>query len=246
MSFALAVVFSVIAVAAVTALLVLTLTVPSSPLCIRRRITAEVEAPEPEPAPEPKIPRDTSRTYPRPKGSRSKLNRVCPVCGTGSETGDLDGRVLGWPAHWSCAEWLGDWKPPRPEPPPYKPDVALIGYMERGQKPPPASRAEVSGLKCDGCGALLGTGVRYHDTAGHRYCPACDRKGYGHPDRQIVSSFTVTPMALEEHTHKVGDPLPTVRCACGAVFVGPPGYLTEAMKIHRQVGCRQSSSSLPA
>jgi|ERR1039457_448816 hypothetical protein len=74
------------------------------------------------PAPEPKVPRDTSRPYPRTKGSRSKLNRVCPVCGTGRETGDLDRRVLGWPAHRTCAEWLGDWKPPGyVPPPPYRP-----------------------------------------------------------------------------------------------------------------------------
>lgn len=79
-----------------------------------RTVTAEWEAAKerkPEAVSEPKIPRDKSRTYPRPKGSRSKLNRVCPVCGTGRETGDLDRRVLGWPAHRTCAEWLGDWKP---------------------------------------------------------------------------------------------------------------------------------------
>lgn len=102
-------------------------------------VTAEWERgkerkPEVRAAPEPREPRDKDRTYPRPKGSRSKLNRVCPVCGTGQETTALDGRVLGWPAHQTCAEWLGDWHPRRTPTPPYKPDPELIGYMEGGQK----------------------------------------------------------------------------------------------------------------
>ncbi len=29
------------------------------------------------------------------------------------DPGNLDGKVLGWPAHRSCAEWLGDWKSAR-------------------------------------------------------------------------------------------------------------------------------------
>jgi hypothetical protein len=62
--------------------------------------------------PEPKAPRDTSRTYPRPGRTRSKLTRICPVCGM-EDPGNLDGKVLGWPAHRSCAEWLGDWRPAR-------------------------------------------------------------------------------------------------------------------------------------
>lgn len=105
----------VFAVAGFAVMLFLTLTRPSSPLRIRRGAEVAPEEPGPVDLPPPKIPRDTSRPYPRPKGSRSKLNRVCPVCGTGRETGDLDGRVLGWPSHASCAEWLGDWKPPTRE-----------------------------------------------------------------------------------------------------------------------------------
>jgi hypothetical protein len=72
--------------------------------------------PEPASAPQPRAPLDLDRPYPRPKGARRKLASVCPVCGTGRETAAtytrrLDGEVLGWPAHLSCAEWLGDWKP---------------------------------------------------------------------------------------------------------------------------------------
>ena len=35
---------------------------------------------------------------------------ICPVCGM-TDPGNLDGEVRGWPAHKSCQEWLGDWKP---------------------------------------------------------------------------------------------------------------------------------------
>ena len=35
---------------------------------------------------------------------------VCPVCGM-TDPGNLDGEVRGWPAHFYCQEWLGDWKP---------------------------------------------------------------------------------------------------------------------------------------
>ena len=150
----------------------------SGPRPIGRRAREHVAAPapelEPKPQPEPHVPRDLDRPYPRPKGGRRRQDSLCPVCGTGDTTGVLDGRVLGWRAHASCAEWLGDWEPARPEPPPFKPDRSLIGYIEQGQKPPPAGPR--SGNCCDGCDAPLGTAPRFHDLAGHRYCGACDRE----------------------------------------------------------------------
>ena len=66
---------------------------------------------EVEPEPEPRTPRDLDRPYPRPAGGRRKPDKTCPVCGTGAETTPLDGKVLGWRAHGSCAEWLGEWQP---------------------------------------------------------------------------------------------------------------------------------------
>jgi hypothetical protein len=78
----------------------------------RRRRKAGLAAPViAAPGPEIRVPRDLDRQYPRPKGGRRKLDKTCPVCGTGAETTALDGRILGWPAHASCAEWLGDWRP---------------------------------------------------------------------------------------------------------------------------------------
>ena len=92
----------------------------------RRRAAMEIAPPEPRPnfapnkptgvtPPDGRVPRDLDRPYPRPAGGRRKLDKTCPVCGTGAETTPLDGKVLGWRAHGSCAEWLGDWGPPSPQ-----------------------------------------------------------------------------------------------------------------------------------
>lgn len=187
----------------------------------------------PQPIPEPKIPRDTSRPYPRPRNSRSKLNRVCPVCGTGAETTGLDGKVLGWPTHASCAEWLGDWKPPRPAPSPVVPGKAAVsitvensprtqvnvGSGNNQRVPFTSQQVEVS--------AKLANGLISLDEARERL------------NREIVASWGVTPAILEKHTHKAGDPLPIERCPqCGAQFCGTPDYLRSAYKLHLQLGCR--------
>ena len=111
----------------------------------RRRAAMEIAPPEPRPnfapnkptgvtPPDGRVPRDLDRPYPRPAGGRRKPDKTCPVCGTGAETTPLDGKVLGWRAHGSCAEWLGEWRPQRPVPLPYSPDKSLIGYIEQGQK----------------------------------------------------------------------------------------------------------------
>ena len=120
----------------------------------RRRARAAALAVAAEPEPELRVPRDLDRQYPRPKGGRRKLDKTCPACGTGAETTALNGKILGWPAHASCAEWLGEhWRPARPVPPPYKPDMELIGHIERGgygagnltasELPPPPSSVSV-------------------------------------------------------------------------------------------------------
>lgn len=71
------------------------------------------------PEPEPRVPRDPSRPF---LFVREQLDAapelrpllsVCPVCGM-TDPGNLDGEVRGWPAHRSCQEWLGDWKPDWP------------------------------------------------------------------------------------------------------------------------------------
>lgn len=232
-----------------------------------RSITAD-ELPPPPPSvtvPEPKIPRDTSRPYPRPKGSRSKLNRVCPVCGTGQETGDLDGRILGWPAHRTCAEWLGDWKPK--------------GSLASHQAVPPSSpvptgsitvSGNLDGIASTGQGSVsiqvstspsaqvnVGSGnsqVVWSESGKTDPVVLMTQNGAISPaearerlNREIVASWGVPPMMLEEHTHKAGDPAPTEQCPkCGARFCGTPDYLRSAFRMHQRTGCRQSSSSPPA
>jgi len=98
----------------------------------------------PEPAGDPRVPRDMSRPYPRGDSAATEETlRTCPVCGMT----DLDqmipddlAEIFSWPVHASCKEWLGEWRPEPPAPPPYKPDKSLIGYIEKGQKPPQQRR----------------------------------------------------------------------------------------------------------
>ena len=133
----------------------------------RRRAAMEITPPEPRPnfapnkpagmtAPDGRVPRDLDRPYPRPAGGRRKPDKTCPVCGTGAETTPLDGKVLGWRAHGSCAEWLGEWRPQRPVPLPYSPDKSLIGYMEKGKKPTDPGPIEVGGRSVSVSGNLTG------------------------------------------------------------------------------------------
>lgn len=198
------------------------------------------------PAPELRIPRDTSRLYPRAKDSRSKLNRVCPVCGTGRETGDLDRRVLGWPAHRTCAEWLGDWKPPGYVPPPPCRPAGSVTAVAVSNSP---------GVQVNvGNGNSQAASLPIASTAVIASAQEMVRNGLASVDevrerlnREIISSWGVAPMMLEEHTHKAGDPVPGERCPqCGARFCGPPDYLRQAFKMHRQLGCHPQSSSSPA
>lgn len=204
------------------------------------------------PPPEPRVPRDTSRPYPRSKGSRSKLNRVCPVCGTGRETGDLDGRVLGWPAHRTCAEWLGDWKPVLRSGGEYAAEPARsdVGPVVRTGSTNTITYAGSASATCGGGGGGTSVNGIAFASPGTMDIAEQVQKGLMTVDEArlrlnaemfasagIFPSWEVSPGALEEHTHKASDPLPSVRCSCGAQFIGPPEYLTSAMEMHRQIGC---------
>jgi hypothetical protein len=204
----------------------------------------------PEPLPEPRVPRDTSRPYPRPKGHSSKLNRVCPVCGTGSETGVLDGRIFGWPAHPECKEWLEGWKPESPE---VRELQKVLDAIPAGSSwplslpPQPTVRSASTNsthYAGGGAAAVIGGGSPTSNVALTNGLITVN-EARERLDQQIVGSFgipgpafSMSPGALEEHTHKVGDPVPYARCACGAMFRGTPEYLRTAMKMHSTAGCR--------
>ena len=63
---------------------------------------------------EPRVPRDASRPFlfviEQLDDPHDERLIICPVCGM-TDPGNLDGEVRGWPAHRSCQEWLGEWKP---------------------------------------------------------------------------------------------------------------------------------------
>jgi hypothetical protein len=174
----------------------------SGPKPIGRRCHA-VTAPA-VPDLEPRIPRDTSRPYPRPKGHRSKLNRVCPVCGTGKETGGLDKRLLGWPVHGSCAEWAGGWEPPSAVVPPasasrpvkggYSPPARAYGLSNVPNAPAgPGSVAAPSGT------TALAAMAKFVETGMASIDEMRD---------QILGAFSVPPADLGTARSQAGDRLP--------------------------------------
>ena len=185
----------------------------------RRRAAMEITPPEPRPnfapnkpagmtAPDGRVPRDLDRPYPRPAGGRRKPDKTCPVCGTGAETTPLDGKVLGWRAHGSCAEWLGEWQPTGrlPVPLPYSPDKSLIGYMEKGQR-----------------------------TA---WDPAITLGGGGGTSEAVMDwlakgSF---PIAIEQRRKPPGAPVITEYCTCGTKFTGTPEWIGMRLDVHRASG----------
>ena len=209
------------------------------------------------PAPEPREPRDASRPYPRPKGSRSKLNRVCPACGTGRETGNLDRRVLGWPAHRTCAEWLGDWKPASPEVKALQ--KALDGFEDhRVPVLPPGGSITVSGnltgIASTGGGAVNvaytgGTAITMFP-GGTGFTPAqvdaCALLASGHItagearerlerlDREIAGTFGVPPVSLADLFTRKACP------DCGMEFGGTAQAVSVSLQAHEESGqCEQ-------
>ena len=188
------------------------------------------------PAPEPRGPRDISRPYPRAKGFRSKLNRVCPVCGTGRETGDLDRRVLGWPAHRTCAEWLGDWKPPGyVPPPPYRPtgSVTAVAVSNSPRAQVSVGNGEVFSSEEVEVSALYMNGHITVNEARRRL------------DGQITASFGVPPVTIEQRGKPPGVPVITDYCECGMRVVGTLEWIRDELDRHRCFGCRGPRGASP-
>jgi hypothetical protein len=101
------------------------------------------------------VPYDTARPYPRPCTGELDLDRICPGCGM-EDPARMVKDLLGWPAHRTCTELFGDWRPGQcvPEPTalvpgpaqasagmvPYGPGGAVPGATDR-----PWSTAELPG-----------------------------------------------------------------------------------------------------
>ena len=154
--------------------------------------------------------------------------------------------MLGWPAHRTCAEWLGDWKP---SPPPFRPDPDLTGYAERGQKGTVSITVTSSpGAQVNVGGGAGGSGQTVIAFASPETPDITEQVAAGlitadearlRLNAEIFALWGVPPALLEDHTHKVGDPIPIERCPwCGAQFAGTPDYLRGAYRMHRQRGCR--------
>ena len=222
---------------------------------------SELAPPEPRPnfapnkptgvtPPDGRLPVDTSRPYPRPKGGRRKLDQTCPVCGTGDTTGSLDGRVLGWRAHGSCAEWLGDWKPRRPAPPPFNPDRQLIGYVDQGQKGARSISVggNLAGIASTGDAAVnlggAGGGSR-DDSANYVELVTNGRISADEARTRILGemfgSFGVPAASLgydatEQRLKPPGAPVITEYCTCGYKFTGTAEWIRRELDIHHASG----------
>ena len=221
----------------VSSLLFVTYAKAVRPAVERRRTTPVAPA---EPGPEPRTPRDLDRPYPRPAGGRRKPDKTCPVCGTGAETTPLDGKVLGWRAHGSCAEWLGEWQPQRPVPLPYSPDKSLIGYMEKGQR-----TAWDPGPIEVGAATRQGTTNTIHCTGG----TAITLGGGGGTSEAVMDwlakgSFPIASEedlrrardAIEQRRKPPGAPVITEYCTCGTKFTGTPEWIRMRLDVHRASG----------
>ena len=227
----------------VSSLLFVTYAKAVRPAVERRRTTPVAPA---EPGPEPRTPRDLDRPYPRPAGGRRKPDKTCPVCGTGAETTPLDGKVLGWRAHGSCAEWLGEWQPQRPVPLPYSPDKSLIGYMEKGQQlgdpgpielanrrwrtaPNPAEReAAFDALK-----NMIGLG----ETFARKACEDCGMEFSG-TSIDLAASFQAHQVSgqCEQRRRKQAPAAIDEYCTCGMKFCGTPARIRVMLDEHHASG----------
>jgi len=164
------------------------------------------------------------------------------------DPGDLDGKVLGWPAHRSCAEWLGNWKPTKApvvtggeyaaEPVwSQSGTTSTIVFTGKGAVPLPGGSGGAGGSSINGIAFASPetTAVTKAVASGSMTVNEARER----LNREISACWGVPPALLQERTHKAGDPLPIERCPkCGAQFAGTPEYLREAFTIHRQVGCR--------
>lgn len=185
------------------------------------------------PVTEKREPRDTTRPYPKPAGVNADDKRlpVCPVCGMedpiflGAGTG-TDALLMGWPAHRTCVEWLGEWKP---APPPYRPNPDLIGYADRGQ------RSYVGGTVATMPAPF--TCERAMDKTAEAVTANLQALNAGQITldelrERIVGAFGYPQMTITATAASAG----TVTCDCGMSFSGNVADLDRSMEVHRTSG----------
>lgn len=205
----------------------------------------------PEQVSERREPRDLSRPYPKPAdvGPDEEHLSVCPVCGMedplfldgGPDTGEL----MGWPAHGTCLEWLGDWKP---APPPFRPDPELITYT--GAKVPAANGMMTMDEFREGMERLSAVITTATGIPGPSLAPAgtraCDcGMCFSGTEADIKRSMDVHYSSLQHsnrlaYLNRMKQALPTpvthMWCTCGKPFDGTPEGVKQAMDAHHASG----------
>jgi len=203
---------------------------------------------------------------PRPKGGRRKLDQTCPVCGTGAEMTSLDGRVLGWRAHASCAEWLGDWKPKVPvsgggyaaEPSGDPGPIPVGPVLRRGTGS--TSTIHYNGSTASASGGAGGSGATAIQFGSFPIASTGDlvlaqemmMRGMASIDearerlgREVIASFGVPGPSfgadvIEQRRKPPGVPVMHLDCTCGRRYIGTADWITESIYAHRTAGrCRR-------
>ncbi len=184
---------------------------------------------------EKREPRDTARPYPKPAdiGADDERLTVCPVCGMedpiflGAGTG-TDALLMGWPAHRTCVEWLGNWKP---APPPYAPNPELIGYMEGGRRPCVGGTVATmpAPFTCERAMDKTAEAVTANLQALNAGQITLDELR-----ERIVGAFGYPEMVITPPTGSAGSG--GVACDCGMTFHGSVPDLDMSMEAHRTSG----------
>ena len=197
-----------------------------------------------KPVPERREPRDTTRPYPRDRWTvRPDDERlsVCPVCGMNDELfldgGPDQGDLMGWPAHRTCAEWLGDWKAPQAV------SNATGGF--RIADGAPASSPPMTSLpptaretrQMSPAPAMPLTREWVMDRAAEAVRAQTDALKAGmitmdELRERIVGAFGIPEMVITATGADAG----SVTCDCGMCFNGTAADLDRSMEAHRTSG----------
>lgn len=203
---------------------------------VRKRRKAEA-AEAAGPVPERREPYDLSRPYPKPDGSGEDDERLgtCPVCGMDDplqlDGGLFQGDCLGWPAHATCIEWLGDWKP---APPPFRPNPELIGCVGAQNSARPVYLGGTA-VTIPSPASILPGQARDRSAEIVSGLASAQQAGMITMDElreRIVGAFGYPQFTITADSDGGG----TVTCDCGMCFHGMPVEVDKSMEVHRTCG----------